>query len=101
MKKDYTYKTALRKQYTIVAFSLVLICVGGWYIFPLDTDQKTWAFALYIIVLGIAAIWYLRSTGISVCCDKCQTDIFRFIEAGKTFNKEIKFCPMCGAKLEI
>jgi len=101
MKKDYEYKAALKKQYSIVLFSLVLICVAGWYFYPLDTNQKAWGFSIYIFMLGAATLWYLRRASISVLCNACQTNIFPFIELSKTVNKELKYCPICGEEIEI
>ena len=99
--KKLTYKESIKKQTgTLIAgfFSVLGIL---WLFQPIDTPIKYIVVSSTIAIIAFLLIIHIRKNAYKQPCEKCQNDIFPFIEFGKSVKQNVKFCPLCGEKVEI
>lgn len=96
MIKSYSYKRALRLQFSVILVALLLIIIIGWKLYPVNTLDKTISFCIYVLLIGGMTIFGVRKAGYKVLCGSCKLDIFSFIDLGNVSGKKVNFCPLCG-----
>ena len=99
--KKLTYKEAIIKQTSIIVVAFVIILGNIWILKPINTPLKFITIVALVLIIGFYLFQYIRKNAYKQSCIKCHADIFPFIEFGKSTKQEVKFCPICGEKIEI
>jgi hypothetical protein len=95
------YSSSIKKQAIAAIGSFLIICVVGWRFAPINTPEKAAMLSVFIIILTIATLWYIKKRGKLAICSSCSVDLFEVINATDKTKLSFKYCPSCGSKVEI
>jgi len=102
MKDNFVkYNDSLKKQVTYCLIWFSLICIAGYFLYPVNTYDKYVIFVPFAAITSIVTIWLVNKSAKSVICPQCKSDIYEIIQTSKYRKLDFKFCPVCGHELQV
>ena len=95
------YNASLKKQIAYGLIWLGLICIVGYFLYPVNTSDKYIVFMPFAIVISIITIWLINKSTKDVVCPQCNNNLYEVIERRKKNKQNINCCPFCGYEIQV
>jgi hypothetical protein len=80
-----------------VLMLFIFIGILAWSLKPFAGGWPLAIFSFLCISLSVMAVRHIREKFMTLLCVTCETNIFPFINLGKSLKQEVNHCPKCGS----